>query len=51
MVAATAGELSPLITGLVYCSVIDSCHKVYALARAREWTSALVEWCDGSRRS
>jgi DNA-binding CsgD family transcriptional regulator len=46
MIAVTGGELSPLITGLVYCSVIDGCQEVYALARAREWTAALARWCD-----
>jgi hypothetical protein len=45
MVAVIAGELSPLMTGLIYCSVIDSCLQVYALARARDWTSALAQWC------
>lgn len=45
MVGVIAGELSPLMTGLIYCSVIDSCMQVYALARAREWTSALSRWC------
>jgi DNA-binding CsgD family transcriptional regulator len=34
-------------TGLIYCSVIECCHKVYALGRAREWTAALGRWCDG----
>ena len=47
MVAVVAGELSPLMTGLIYCSVIDSCMQVYAFARAREWTFALSRWCDG----
>jgi DNA-binding CsgD family transcriptional regulator/tetratricopeptide (TPR) repeat protein len=45
MVAVSAGGLSPLITGLTYCSVIDGCQQVYALDRAREWTSALAKWC------
>lgn len=45
MVAVVAGELSPLMTGLVYCSVIDACMQVYALTRAREWTFALTGWC------
>ncbi len=47
MVAVTTGELSPLITGLIYCSVIDACQQVYAFGRAREWTAALAKWCDG----
>jgi len=46
MLAVTAGELSPIITGLVYCSVIEACQEVYALSRAREWTSALSRWCE-----
>ena len=46
MVGVVAGELSPLVTGLMYCSVIDACQQVYALGRAREWTSALTRWCE-----
>jgi len=48
MVAATSGELSsPVIVGLIYCSAIAGCQRVFALGRAREWTSALAAWCDG----
>jgi ATP/maltotriose-dependent transcriptional regulator MalT len=46
MVAVAAREVSPLLTGVIYCSVIDCCQQVYALGRAREWTSALAEWCE-----
>ncbi len=46
MLAATCGELSPLITGLLLCSVISSCKRVFAWERAREWTAALATWCD-----
>lgn len=46
MVAVSAGDLSPIMTGLIYCSVIDGCRQVYALGRAREWTSALTRWCE-----
>ena len=46
MLAVAAGQLSPLVTGLMYCSVIAACHQVYALDRTREWTAALAHWCE-----
>ena len=46
MVAVVADELSPLMTGLIYCSVILACREVFALDRARQWTSALARWCE-----
>jgi DNA-binding NarL/FixJ family response regulator len=46
MIPVTKGALSPVMTGLIYCSVIDACQQVYAVARAREWTTALARWCD-----
>jgi hypothetical protein len=49
MLAAIEGELSPIMTGLIYCSLIEACHDVFAWSRAREWTFALSRWCDQQR--
>jgi DNA-binding CsgD family transcriptional regulator len=46
MVAVTARETSPGITCWIYCSVIDACHELHEVHRAREWTVALNAWCD-----
>jgi DNA-binding CsgD family transcriptional regulator len=46
MLHAAAGELSPIVTGVVYCGVIAGCEEAYELRRAREWTDALARWCD-----
>jgi DNA-binding CsgD family transcriptional regulator len=46
MVAVAAGELSPIVTGTIYCNTIAFWQSVYELRRAREWTEALTRWCD-----
>jgi DNA-binding CsgD family transcriptional regulator len=45
MVAVTAGELSPVPSGIAYCSVIGLCQLAYDVGRASEWTVALDHWC------
>jgi DNA-binding CsgD family transcriptional regulator len=44
MVAVTADDLSPIVTGIVYCGVILACQEVYEVGRARAWTRALAGW-------
>lgn len=46
MIAATVGELTPIVNGIVFCYTISFCRDVYELRRAREWTDALSRWCD-----
>lgn len=48
MVATTSDELSPVVTGIVYCSSIASCQRVFAFDRVREWTAALSSWCEAN---
>jgi DNA-binding CsgD family transcriptional regulator/gamma-glutamylcyclotransferase (GGCT)/AIG2-like uncharacterized protein YtfP len=45
MVGVTSGEIGPIVTGAVYCSVITACHDRFDLQRAQEWTTALQSWC------
>jgi DNA-binding CsgD family transcriptional regulator len=46
MIAVTTGEVSPAIVGMTYCAVIEACHGLLDISRAREWTIALTRWCD-----
>jgi DNA-binding CsgD family transcriptional regulator len=45
MTCVLAGELAPLYTGWVYCSVILACKDLADLQRASEWTQAARVWC------
>lgn len=43
---ATAGELNPMVGGLVYCVSVCCWQAVADFERAAEWTEAMRGWCD-----
>lgn len=45
MLSVTAGEVSPIPSGIIYCAVIGSCRLALDVHRAQEWTAALERWC------
>ena len=47
LVVTSDGELSPVVTGIVFCNTIAFCRDAFELRHAREWADALTRWCDG----
>ena len=45
MVGISAGEVSPVFSGLVYCTVIEGCQELADFSRVASWTVALTRWC------
>lgn len=46
MITLETEDVFPLVNGIVYCAVIETCRKVWDLERAQEWRAALSRWCD-----
>ncbi len=45
MISVTSSQLSPMVTGIVYCSVLEGCYETHAIKRAAVWTESLTDWC------
>lgn len=45
MLTVSAGELEPAWAGNLYCQMMSLCHDLGDIDRARQWTTATLEWC------
>ncbi len=46
MTSVIADELTPYFTGVLYCSLLDTCLDIADLGRAGEWSLAATTWCE-----
>jgi DNA-binding winged helix-turn-helix (wHTH) protein/Tfp pilus assembly protein PilF len=46
--AVLAGDVSPIVGGLIYCGVIWSCRNRGDWERAAQWTDHFTRWCKSS---
>jgi len=47
MVGAIAGELTPKVTGRIFCNMIETCSSMADYGRAIEWSDQTMRWCEG----
>ena len=47
MVSAVAGELTPMVTGRIFCNMIEVCSRMADFGRAIEWSDQAMRWCEG----
>jgi len=46
MVGAVTTGMSPLLAGLMFCSILGTAQELHEYPRAREWAAAIDGWCD-----
>jgi ATP/maltotriose-dependent transcriptional regulator MalT len=46
MIEISTADISPIVAGMVYCSMIEACQELSDFSRAASWTTALTKWCD-----
>ena len=47
MLPVVAGRVRPTWAGNIYCQLMNVCHDLADLRRARQWTEATARWCAG----
>jgi DNA-binding CsgD family transcriptional regulator len=47
MTSLLAHQTTPLVTGMVFCDVLNACMEIADFARANEWTQAAARWYGG----
>ncbi len=45
MVAVIAGDVTPILAGDIFCTVLEGCQETFDLRRAYEWSMSLAHWC------
>lgn len=51
MIAAVAGDVTPINVGRSYCNMLAVCDQTGDIRRAAEWTKTAEEWCQESESS
>ena len=46
MLGSPRGEVSPILTGEIFCSLIEACQEIGDYRRIGDWTRALTRWCE-----
>ncbi len=46
MALVAAAEVSPIMAGRIFCTMIDACQEIDDIRRMMDWTRMLTQWCE-----
>ncbi len=46
MLGVVSGDVSPIMSGRIYCTMIDACKELDDVRRMTDWTRLLSTWCE-----
>jgi ATP/maltotriose-dependent transcriptional regulator MalT len=46
MLGVVSGDVSPIMSGRIYCTMIDACQELDDVRRMTDWTRLLSTWCE-----